>query len=56
MTVNNEKLTILIGNYDDMTEKGKNKLLLIGKKYLSKKDRIKNKVIGDKKETFENGN
>lgn len=54
MTVNNEKVTDLIRNYDAMTEKGKNELLVIGKKYLSEKDRIKNKGVGDKKEKFDN--
>jgi hypothetical protein len=54
MTVNNEKMTNLIRNYDAMTEEGKNKLLLIGKKYLNKKDRIKNKVLEDKKKKFGN--
>jgi hypothetical protein len=51
--MNNEKTTVLIRNYDAMTETGKNKLLVIGKKYLSEKDRIKNKGAGDKKEKFE---
>jgi hypothetical protein len=54
MTVNDEKMTNLIRNYDAMTEEGKNKLLLIGRKYLNKKDRIKNKVLEDKKEKFGN--
>jgi hypothetical protein len=52
--VNNEKITNLIGNYDTMTEEGKNELLLIGEKYLNEKDRIKNDILGDKNENFEN--
>jgi hypothetical protein len=36
---NKEKITILIRNYDDMPEEGKSELLLIGEKYLNKKDR-----------------
>jgi hypothetical protein len=49
MSGNSEKLTNLVGNYDDMTEEGKKELLLIGEKYLNEKDRIENK-----KENFEN--
>jgi hypothetical protein len=49
MSENSEKLTNLVGNYDDMTEEGKKELLLIGEKYLNEKDKIENK-----KEKFEN--
>jgi hypothetical protein len=53
MTVNNEKITNLIGNYDAMTEEGQNELLLLGEKYLNEKGKIKNK---NEKEKCENGN
>jgi hypothetical protein len=38
MTGNNERLSILVRNYDDMTNDGKKELLSIGEKYLIKKD------------------
>ena len=39
-----DNLTILINNYDDMNDEGKNELLVIGEKYLGIKDNTEDKI------------
>ena len=51
--MNEEKLTILIKNYDDMNEDGKKELLGIGESYLECKDTQKEKI--DCNETKKDG-
>jgi hypothetical protein len=47
MTENNKRASDLIKNYDNMTEEGKKKLLLLGEKYLTETECMLSEGIKD---------